>query len=406
MEKAKFMDEYQFDAAEKLSSGNILVGGTGAGKSRTAICWWYNEEGGICGKYGVKKRLASYHKPLYIITTAQKRDLGDWIKEFAPFGIDITKDEKIFVDSWNNIGKYDKVTGSTFIFDEDHLTGKGKWVRSFYKIARNNTWIVLTATPGDDYMQYFPVFHANGFFKSKHEFEEGHVVYNPHTPFPAVMRYIGTRRLDRLRDKITVQMEYEHDICKHYEDIICDYDKEMYRDVVKFRWNPFEGKPIENASEYCYVLRRICNMDNSKLGHLCEIAALKKRIIVFYNFDYELEMIKEGLEGFVCDDDFVVAEWNGHKHESLPRTGRWIYLVNYNAGAEGWNAITCDSMIFFSLNYSYKTMVQAEGRIDRRNTPFSDLFYYHFFSNSGIDKAIFGTLKRKKKFNEKKFCGF
>lgn len=405
MTSKKFMDEYQFDAAEKLKSGNILVGGTGAGKSRTAIYWWFRREGGAVGTYGVIKKLPLCHKPLYIITTAQKRDLGDWIKEFAPFGVNICEDEKIFVDSWNNIAKYVGVTGSTFIFDEDHLTGKGKWVRSFYKIARANTWIVLTATPGDDYMQYYPVFHANGFFKSKREFEEGHVVYNPHTPFPSVIRYLGTRRLDRLRDRITVQMDYTHHIIPHHEDVICEFDKDLYREVMKTRWNVFEGKPIENATEYCYVLRKICNSDPSRMTHLYDILNKKKRIIVFYNFDYELDLIKEGLEGFVSEG-FEVAEWNGHKHESLPRSGRWVYLVNYNAGAEGWNAITCDSMIFYSQNYSYKTMIQAAGRIDRRNTPFSDLFYYHFLSNSIIDRKIFDALKCKKKFNEKKFSGF
>ena len=404
MEKAKFMDEYQFDAAERLTSGKILVGGTGAGKSRTAIAWWFRREGGAVGTYGVIKKLPSCHKPLYIITTAQKRDLGDWIKEFAPFGVNICEDEKIFVDSWNNIAKYVGVCGATFIFDEDHLTGKGKWVRSFYKIARNNTWIVLTATPGDDYMQYYPVFHANGFFKTKREFEEGHVVYNPHTPFPSVIRYLGTRRLDRMRDRITVQMDYTHHITPHHYDILCDYDKELYKKVVRTRWNPFENKPIENASEYCYILRKICNSDPSRMVHLYDILNKSKRIIVYYNFDYELDLIKEGLEGFV-NEGFEVAEWNGHKHEGLPKSGRWVYLVNYNAGAEGWNAITCDSMIFYSQNYSYKTMIQAAGRIDRRNTPFSDLFYYHFLSNSSIDHTIFCSLKTKKKFNETKFFG-
>ena len=412
MTSKNFMDEYQFDAAEKLSSGNILVGGTGAGKSRTAIAWWYLMCGGkidICKgpiyDEGIK------FKDLYIITTAKKRDDKDFDFELQPFYV--WPDDRdgcgvyVHVDSWNNIAKYSNVSGAVFIFDEDHLTGKGKWVKSFYKIAAHNTWIVATATPGDKWMDFYPVFHANGFFKSKREFEENHVIYNPHTPYPSVFGYYGEGRLNLYKRKIVVQMEYEHKTECHDIYIECDYDKVAYDNCERYLFNPYSDDPIESGSGLCYCLRRICNSDSSRIRKVVDIinefGAWKgrNRYIIFYSFNYELDILR-GIDGLL-NGNWTVAEYNGQRHDPLPDGDNWIYLVNYGSGSEAWNCITSDVIIFYSQQYSYKTLVQAKGRIDRRNTPFFDLYYYHLRCSSKIDRAIGRALRGKKEFNERDF---
>jgi hypothetical protein len=130
-----------------------------------------------------------------------------------------------------------------------------------------------------------------------------------------------------------------------------------------------------------------------------EIFEKHPRIIVFYNFDYELDILKHIYYG----ENVEIAEWNGHAHQPVPKGEKWVYLVQYTAGCEGWNCITTDTIIFYSQNYSYKVMAQASGRIDRLNTPYTDLYYYHLKSRSGIDLAISRALTEKKKFNERKF---
>lgn len=403
--------DYQKDAVKKMSNGCILNGGVGSGKSRTGLYYYFKEQGGSYenNNYILMKN----PKDLYIITTAMKRNSKEWEYELGLYGLSSDPENsrynnKVIVDSWNNIKKYDSITNSFFIFDEDRVTGTGAWVKSFYKIAKNNNWIILSATPGDTWEQYIPVFVANGFYKNKTEFVREHIVYSRFSKFPQIERYVNIERLNRLRNRILIDMNFTRDTIPHHEDIWCNYDIFKYKDVIKKRWDPYKDTPIEQASSMCYVLRRIVNEADSRVVALLELLDKHPKSIIFYNFDYELELLRHL---FWSDDDgndlgYEVAEWNGHMHQPVPTSERWVYLVQYNAGCEGWNCITTDTIIFFSQNYSYKVMAQAEGRIDRINTPYVHLYYYHLRSRSGIDLAISKALKEKKQFNERKFIGW
>lgn len=408
--------EHQLKAVKQLQNGNILCGGVGSGKSRTALAYYYVRNGGILNdnnyivdKYG-KNYISDYTpmkkpKDLYIITTARKRDTYEWDGEMCPFLISTDPKQnqfygnKIVVDSWNNIGKYIDAVDSFFIFDEQRVVGSGAWVKSFLKITKSNEWILLSATPGDSWSDYIPVFLANGFYKNKTEFSREHCIYSRFTKFPKIERYINTGRLIRLRDRILIDMEFSRSTVSHHEDIYVSYDLIKYKDTIRNRWDPYENKPIEQAAGLCYILRRIVNEDVSRQLALLEMFEKHPRIIVFYNFDYELDILRNIYYG----DDVEIAEWNGHKHQPIPDSKRWVYLVQYTAGAEGWNCITTDTIVFYSQNYSYKIVEQARGRIDRLNTPYTDLYYYHLKSRSGIDLAISKALQNKKKFNERKF---
>lgn len=401
-----FLRDYQMDAVNKMRNGCILNGGVGSGKSRTGLYYYFKENGGAM----LPNHIPMKQKPqdLYIITTAMKRDSLEWEGELANFLLSTDPDRnmfygnKIVVDSWNNIKKYVDVSGAFFIFDEDRVCGSGAWVKAFYKIAKNNNWIILSATPGDCWSDYIPVFIANGFYKNKTEFQREHIVYSRFTKWPQVDRYLNTGRLIRLRNRILVDMDFHRGTIPHHEDIYVKYDVHKYKEAIRTRWDPFKNEPIQQAAGLCYVLRRIVNEDDSRIVALMEILEKTPRAIIFYNFDYERDMLLH----LTCDDEYVgyeIAEWSGHFHNEVPNCERWIYLVQYTAGCEGWNCIKTDTIIFFSQNYSYKVMQQASGRIDRMNTPYRDLYYYHLKSRSGIDLAISKALAQKKKFNERKF---
>ena len=398
--------DYQIDAVKRMKNGCILNGGVGSGKSRTALAYYYLRNGGdpasLCGDNYIP--MDDPPKDLYIITTARKRDTLEWDGDMAPFLLSTHTDvnlycNKVVVDSWNNITKYKEITGAFFIFDEDRVTGSGVWVKSFLKIAKSNEWIILSATPGDTWQDYIPVFLANGFYKNKSEFIREHIVYSRFSKFPKVDRYLNTGRLIRLRNNILIDMDFHRDTIPHHEDVYVSYDISAYKDICRNRWNPWEDKPIENAAEFCYSLRKLVNTDEARQVALLQIIEKHPKAIIFYNFDYELDILKKLYYG----EDFEIAEWNGHKHQEVPKGEKWVYLVQYTAGNEGWNCVRTDTIIFYSQNYSYKVMTQAAGRIDRLNTPYKDLYYYHIKSRSGIDLAISKALKNKKKFNERKF---
>lgn len=402
--------DYQMKAIRKMKNGCILCGGVGSGKSLTALAYYYLCEDGepACLDGSNYISMNDPPKDLYIITTARKRDTCEWEGELSPFLLSTNSEvnlysNKVVIDSWNNIKKYSEVQGAFFIFDEQRVVGSGAWVKAFLRIAKTNQWILLSATPGDTWQDYIPVFIANGFYKNKTEFTREHIVYSRFSKFPKVDRYLNTGRLIRLRNSILINMDFKRETVSHHEDVFVSYSIEKYKDICRTRWNIWENKPIENAAEFCYALRKVVNSDEARQSALLQILEKHPRAIIFYNFDYELALMKELLIPHADTMFFEIAEWNGHKHQPIPESESWVYLVQYNAGAEGWNCIKTDTVIFYSQNYSYKVMVQSSGRIDRLNTPYTDLYYYHLKSRSGIDLAISKALKNKKKFNETGF---
>lgn len=451
---------HQKEAVNKLANGKILCGGVGSGKSLTAAAYYILHEA---------------PKDVYVITTAKKRDSLDWSREFAKFGVgrdaEATIAGRLVVDSWHNVHKYTRVYGCFFIFDEQRIVGSGRWVKSFLKLAKRNHWILLSATPGDNWLDYVPVFVANRFFANRSEFKREHVVYVPWSKFPKIIGYNNEGKLNRLRRSLLVEMPFQRHTKRHCMDLPVEYDKEKVRRVLKDRWHVYEERPIRNVAELFLVMRRVVNSDSTRLDAVTSLLNSHPRLIVFYNFDFELEELRSlstlnnskesalangeteenrwqtqkpvditsSTQSFSKDQepqssallvkpmsrtressrddtipttntsvlgskmktgDLVVAEWNGHRHDPVPDTEHWLYLVQYSAGAEGWNCIDTDAMCFYSLPYSYKLFHQAHGRIDRLNTKFEDLYYYVLLSTSPIDKMVRAALREKRTFNE------
>lgn len=453
---------HQVEAVSKMRNGCILYGGVGVGKTITSLAYYFER---VCGGRVNKWGSMTTPKDVYVITTAKVRDTKSFEIQAAHFGVHTDRSismngVKITVDSWNNLKKYVEVKDAFFIFDEQRVVGYGAWSRAFIRVARANEWVLLSATPGDTWMDYIPVFIANGWYKHKTDFLDQHVIWTPRVKYPKVLRYQNVGVLVKRRNEVLVHMPLERHTTRHPVDIWCDYDEELFEKVVKKKWHVYESRPLRDASELFSVMRKVVNSDSSRLRAIQDLLSTHPRVIVFYNFDYELEMLRQLGESMSqnpiamrcgcqekqtssvvprsgsksptdsspsplrssCDSctesstsksktgrkpgseptgTFSVAEWNGHRHQEIPKTDRWMYLVQYRAGAEGWNCIETDAIAFYSQTYSYRDWWQAHGRIDRINTPFEDLWYYHLVSRSIIDKAIRKALKAKKSFNER-----
>lgn len=391
---------HQQEALDKLHNGAILNGTVGSGKSITGLAYYFTK---VCN--GNLDTLEMGKKiDIYIITTAMKRDKKEWDAECARYLLSTEPAKcyhgvKVVIDSWNNIKKYEGVSGAFFLFDEQRVVGNGAWVKAFLKIAKANQWILLSGTPGDSYMDYIPVFIANGFYRNRTEFIRNHVIYKRYLKYPAVERFVGTKKLAYLREKVLIDMNFKRATLAHHETIIVPYNVDIYKQLLKTRWNVYESRPVETSAELCYLLRKTVNSDYRRLETLANLLSQHKRAIIFFNHTYEAELIIE-----LCKSlDIPCARWDGKKHEQIPKTDAWAYIVQYAAGDSGWNCTDTDTVIFYSQSYSYKSTVQAAGRIDRLNTPFTDLYFFHLRSNAGIDRAINAALKRKQEFNATRY---
>jgi len=397
---------HQIKALGEIRNGSVLTGGVGTGKSRTALAYYYEKDCGGTLRVNGKGSFGQMERPkdIYVVTTAKKRDHKDWEGEATPFSISTVRESsfngvRLFVDSWNNIPNHVDVKGAFFVFDEQRLVGTGAWVKAFLKIAKNNHWIMLSATPGDSWIEYAPLFIAHGWYKNRTDFVNQHVVFKPYSKFPKIDRYVDQWKLAKYRQQILVEMPYARHTKRHLKQIIVDHNKVLYDKVVKDRWHIYEDRPLRDVGELFIVVRKLVNSDVSRIAATMEILEKHPKLIIFYNFDYELM----NLRTLANTLDYPVAEWNGHKHQEIPETDKWIYLVQYTAGAEGWNCTATDAMLFYSLNYSYKINEQAQGRTDRLNTPYTNLWYYYLRSASAIDQAINKAIVTKKNFNEKEF---
>lgn len=372
--------QHQVEAIAKLHTGSVLVGDVGTGKSIAALAY-------SAARHPEKK--------IIVITTAKKRDSGEWYGDAMKMSLR----QHLHVDSWNNIKNYTD-EDAFFIFDEQRVVGNGAWVDAYLKICKTNDWILLSATPADTWMDLVPVFLANGFFKNKTEFNNMHVVFSRFAKYPKVDRYVDMRILEKLRDQIYVEMYLERHTTRVEHMVDVDFDIDEQRKLFTDRWNIYEDQPIKDAGEMMRLLRKSANMHPSRLEALKKIVADNPRVIVFYNHNHELD----DLRTLMTELDIPMAEWNGHYHQEIPYGDRWLYLVQYQAGSEGWNCVSTDTIVFYSLPYSFRMYHQAKGRIDRMNTPYEFMHYYTFKSRAIIDQGIWKALHRKKNFQASAFA--
>lgn len=381
------LDKGQTQAIQDLRSGFILRGGVGSGKSRTSLAYILTSE---------------YNgRDIYIITTAKKRDTHEWDQEAAILGWQVDgpcwDNMTLTIDSWNNTKKYKDVKNAFFIFDEQKTSGGGAWAKTFLKIAKSNGWLLLSATPGDRWMDFWPIFVANGFYKNKTEFLDQHVMFRPFTTFPQISGYKHVKKLEFLLRSISVGIDVEKHVTWHEEDVYCDYNRALYQQIVKTRCDPKTLEPYDSMTGMVWGLRRLVNGSQGRLEALERVCRDHERVIVFYTTNFELEMLGHWLN----KNDILWHQYNGQVHEPIPNTRRrWVYLVNYMSGAEGWECASADTVVLFSTNYSWRTLEQCKGRIDRRNTPWDILYAYHFVSIAPIDKAIRTANHNKEMFNE------
>ena len=383
--------KYQEEAIQKLHSGSVLYGATGSGKSLTGLAYYMR-----CWS----------HLDLYIITTSKKRNAGEWEEEIAKLGCPPPK----AIDSWNRLKNYRMVSDAFFLFDEHKVGGHGKWAQSMITIAKKNKWILLTATPGDVWDDYASIFIANEFVKNKTTWNEDFCIFDRISKYPKIIGYQREDVLKNMRDAVLVPMEYQSEKVPipYVIPYKVDHEEEAYVLARRKSLRHPEMRAFRNTSAMFAYMRMNLPDKESKIQALADVLKKEPKAIIFYNFTPE----KYEIENAARQVNIPFFQYNGQIKDNVPDGDTWVYAVQYTAGAEAWNCITCRTVIFYSMNYSYKVMTQAKGRIDRCNSPFDELHYYYFISpDFEIDQEILNALTRKEKFNEealanKHFIGY
>lgn len=371
--------DYQKRAINQMHNGCILCGGVGAGKSLTSLGY-------------IDKVYPS--GTVYIITPARKRNTGEWFDDIRKNDMDETR---FVVDSWNNLSKYKDVKDAFFLFDEQKVSGKGTWAKSLIRIAKSNQWILLSATPGDTYDDYATVLIANGFVRNRTTWYDEYCVTKSQ-PFFHIVDHKNKDVIDMMIRRIFIKMDYQSDK-KRIERVIPIQARSAgeEKEILMTHKAPGAQMPFTTFAAAIAYVRMNCYDKSKKTEALRKIIEKHKKIIVFYNFLSE----KLEIERAAIDANVTINFYNGQRHDPIPDTDEWVYGVQYNSGAEAWNCITTNAMVFYSPNYSYKTMEQAHGRIDRVNSPYECLYYYMLLNELNIDNKVMNALSSKKDFNEK-----
>lgn len=399
--------QFQHECVQALRSGKVLAAGVGAGKSIMALYWYVTKCCTVRTSHNANGELFQImpgSPDLVIITTAKKRDNHEWDDELYRYALHQGENSKkmgrvhVTIDSWNNITKYVD-TSAVFIFDEQRAIGSGAWSKAFVRIARRNPWVMLSATPADTWSDWCPIFVADGFYRNRTEFFRRHAVYSRYTKYPRIDRWIDEDYLNRCRDRVLVTCEVPRETERVVHQLTCAYDKETVRKAMKTRWNPETEEPFLNATELCFYLRRVIDTDPTRLSYAAHVVRDHRKVIIFYTLRAELEQILK-LEEVT---GVPVYQYNGGRHDDLPQGNSWVYAVQFQAGSEGWNCTSCNTVLYWSLPYSYKQAEQAAGRIDRLDTSYKTLNYYIMRSFAPLDLGIIRALRNKENFNASGF---
>ena len=148
--------------------------------------------------------------------------------------------------------------------------------------------------------------------------------------------------------------------------------------------------------------RMLCGQYNKhKLEAFSDLVeSTQDRLIVFYNFNEELEQLKRIAE----EHERPVSEVNGHVKDldAYENKSDSITLIQYQAGAMGLNLQKANKIIYFTLPTMSELFEQSKKRIHRIGQK-DTCFYYLMVCNGSIEEEILQTLEMRKDYTDDLF---
>lgn len=147
--------------------------------------------------------------------------------------------------------------------------------------------------------------------------------------------------------------------------------------------------------------RQLCNSKDKQQAFIDLINSINDRVVVFYNFDSELDTLKTLVK------DRPIAEVNGHTNteQIYHDNDNCVLFVQYQAGARGLNLQDGNKIIYYSLTLSSDLFEQSKKRIHRIGTKYP-CFYWILQTKDSVEESIYKSLNRQEDYNEELFKAY
>ena len=374
------------------------------------------------------------------LIVCQKSKVDDWLDHMRDHYfvtvLDLTKkhDFEIFIertyfpaDQTVGVINYDLVwrkkqlldlTDFTLLLDESSLIQNdgAKRTRFILKLKPSNV-ILLSGTPtGGKYEKLWTQMHLLGWKITKEMYLSQFVNYEyldlmDGRSIPLVTGYKNVERLKRKMKDYGCQFLKTDEVFdlpqQTFQKIMIPASKE-YKKFKKDRIVEVDGETLVGDTTLTRMLyeRILCGQySEDKLKAFVDLVeSTDDRLIVFYNFNEELNRMQDALMKISFDytQRFSVVNGRLKALSNYEHDEDSITFIQYQAGAMGLNLQKACRMVFFSLPLSSELYEQAKKRIHRIGQK-NHCFYYPMIVKGSIEEKILKTLEQRKDYTEKLF---
>lgn len=301
----------------------------------------------------------------------------------------------------------------TLMLDESSCIKNEKSNRTKFilKLKPSNV-ILLSGTPtGGKYEELYSQCKLLGWKINKKAFWDTYVVTRKMDingfSIPIVVGYKNVDRLKaKLREYGAVFMKTEEvlDLPEQLDNVIKVESTKEYKKFVKNRLIKIDGKELVGDTSLTKLLyqRQLASQYNSNKTTMLRdlLESTNDRVIVFYNFNEELEKI----EDMCIRMERPVSVVNGQRKDlkCYEKDQDSVTLIQYQAGAMGLNLQKANKIIYFSLPLSSELFEQSKKRIHRIGQK-NSCFYYYLITERSIEEKIYEVLGQRRDFTNKLF---
>lgn len=376
---------------------------------------------GLGKTYVGSEKMKQLNAP-YNLLICQKSKIKDWADHFKTYydynviiynkqPIDSIPSRSILIINYDLAWRrpqLNQLKNFTLILDESQYIKNETSERAKFILNLNSdNVILLSGTPtGGKYEELWTQLRLLGWNISKKAF------YNHYTitemidvggfTIPVV---VGYKNVDRLKEKLKshgavfMKSDEVFDLPDQIEQLVLVENIREYTRFKKDRVITINEETLvgDTALTKLLYLRQLSSIYNSNKHEAFKdlISSTEDRVVVFYNFKKEFEILKGICE--VLEKPVSYINGDGTDLKNYEVKNNTVTLVQYQAGATGINLQRANKVIYHSLPLSSELWMQSKKRIHRIGQS-RTCFYYYLITKNSIEEKILDVLKERQDF--------